>query len=312
MDKVSQYEHILSALKQNRYVSGTELASALSVSRTVVNRRLQELEAMDLRIHAVTGKGYHLDSQVSLLDDRLSDLGDDFLFRRHLITRSTNEDVLAMAGIQPGNIVVATEYQTEGRGRRGRGWHSSFGQDLAFSVGFVAPSADTLRPYSLCVGILLARALRRLFALDVRLKWPNDLWVGGAKLSGILTELHTLNGQLYVIVGTGMNVNRTDFEGIDQAATSLRREKGQVIDRSELLNGLSGEIAEAVRDDFSLDWYTLWPEYDALLNLPVSVQQNGVEYIGQGKGITRDGAFLLETSEGEHRFNGGEVRVRPR
>lgn len=310
MDKIRQYETLLKRLRRARYVSGTELATELAVSRTVINRRLQELGYMGLRIHAVTGKGYHLDTQISLLDMDLLQSSNVFRACRHLITQSTNDDVLALARITPQPALVATEYQTAGKGRRGKPWQSNFGQDLAFSIGFPLRSFEALRPFSLCVGLLLAETLSEHYCPDVQVKWPNDLLIDGVKLAGILTEIHTLADSPYVIVGMGLNVNRPDAGTVDQPATSLRQVTGGLVDRNTLLARLATALGEAVDNEFAMDWYRRWPTYDALAGRPVRVHLGQTVTEGLAAGVAADGSFLLHTEAGEQRYNGGEISVR--
>lgn len=312
MDKLTQYERLLQRLRRARYVSGSELAVALSVSRTVVNRRLHELAELGLRIHAVTGKGYHLDTQISLLDEQSVARSSVFECRRHLVTRSTNEDVLALARLSPQPVLVVTEFQTAGRGRRGKQWQSDFGQDLAFSIGFPLRGVDSLKPYSLCVGLLLAETLSHHYDLPVRVKWPNDLLIGGCKLAGILTEIHTLGETPYVIVGMGLNVNRVDLHTLGQPAISLREATGELIDRNALLARLSVALGKAVKEDFTRDWYAQWRDYDGLVDKPVAVHLGDRTVEGLAAGVAADGSFLVQLPDGEiQRFSGGEISVRP-
>ena len=84
--------------------------------------------------------------------------------------------------------MAVTDHQTAGRGRRGRTWADEPGESLMFSL-LLRPTAPTeaLAPLALVIGIGLAEAL----PVTARLRWPNDIVVGGAKVAGILTELET-------------------------------------------------------------------------------------------------------------------------
>jgi BirA family biotin operon repressor/biotin-[acetyl-CoA-carboxylase] ligase len=120
-------------------------------------------------------------------------------------TGSTNADLvdLAARGLKDGSILVAEE-QTEGRGRQGRSWVSPPGSALTFSMLLrperIPPARLGWLP--LLAGIATATAVRALTGLDARLKWPNDVLIGGRKLAGILAE-GTGNA---VIIGIGLNV----------------------------------------------------------------------------------------------------------
>lgn len=313
MDKINQYEVILRALQASRYVSGSALAHDLQVSRTIVNRRLHELGDMGLRIHAITGKGYHLDTQASLLQPERIQLPAHYHFVRHLITGSTNDDVLNMARLTPRKLIVTTEFQSTGKGRRGRIWSNAFGQDLAVSVGFPIAGVEGLKPYSIIGGLMIAQALGRLpNVAPIGIKWPNDLYIGDAKLGGILTELHTLpNGQTYVVLGLGLNVNRRDFTGIDQAATSLYALRSTVVDRTEVLQAVLSALTALIDADFDVVWQDAWKAHDVLYGRPVRVMRGETALLGTAVGVSDDGSLKVQSSEGISVISGGEVSVRP-
>jgi len=137
-------------------------------------------------------------------------------------TGSTNADLLAVAreGAREGVVLVA-EAQTAGRGRMGRRWTSPPRAGLTFSV--------LLRPYGvpaallgwvpLLTGTAVAAALPAVTAVQARLKWPNDVLAGAAKLGGILAE----RSGSAVVVGIGLNVTQHPAE-LPEGATSLRLE----------------------------------------------------------------------------------------
>ncbi|MFY0666375.1 MAG: biotin--[acetyl-CoA-carboxylase] ligase [Natronospirillum sp.] len=314
MDKINQYEVILRALQSSRYVSGSTLGDNLKVSRTVVNRRLHELGDMGLRIHAVTGKGYHLDTQASLLQPERIELPASYHFVRHLITGSTNDDVLSMARLSPRRLIVTTEYQSTGKGRRGRQWNNAFGQDLAVSVGFPIAGVEGLKPYSVIAGVAVAKGLSALAGMPyVGVKWPNDLYVNGAKLGGILTELHTLpQGQAYVVIGLGLNVNRRDFANIDQQATSLCLLRRVGVDRTEVLQTVISALTSLIDHGFEDAWMADWEAHDVLYGREVTVQSGNDNLIGIAEGVASDGSLLVRGPTGVITVSGGEVSVRAR
>ncbi|OGF57361.1 MAG: biotin--[acetyl-CoA-carboxylase] ligase [Candidatus Fraserbacteria bacterium RBG_16_55_9] len=114
---------------------------------------------------------------------------------------------LAELGAPEGTVVIA-ERQTEGRGRRGRGWESPVG-GAWFSL-LLRPSIELCR--SGCISVLLAvaiaRALRERYGIPVSVKWPNDLLLNHRKLGGILIELSTVGERIeWLVAGVGINVN---------------------------------------------------------------------------------------------------------
>src|SRR5262252_2822814 len=134
-------------------------------------------------------------------------------------TGSTNADLLAEAQAGAGEgLVLVAEAQTEGRGRLGRRWISPPRRALTFSVLLRPPVPSALLGWvPLLAGVAVASALERTAGMDARLKWPNDVLVGDAKLAGILAERW---GDA-VVVGTGINVLQQRGELPVPTATSL-------------------------------------------------------------------------------------------
>jgi BirA family biotin operon repressor/biotin-[acetyl-CoA-carboxylase] ligase len=113
---------------------------------------------------------------------------------------------LAGEGARPGTLVIADE-QTQGRGRTGARWSSAPGAGLWITLIERPPDSSGVEVLSIRVGIRAARALDRFAAEPIRLKWPNDLYVGGGKLAGILIEARWRESRLeWVAVGIGINV----------------------------------------------------------------------------------------------------------
>lgn len=132
----------------------------------------------------------------------------------------------ALAAGTPDGTAVVADHQTAGRGRAGRVWHSAPGLGLALSVALHAGCERGLAPLlPLAAGLALARALDQLGA-RAALKWPNDLLLGGRKVSGILAESRGGPAESLdrVVIGTGVNVlhRAGDFPpGLATLATSL-------------------------------------------------------------------------------------------
>jgi biotin-[acetyl-CoA-carboxylase] ligase BirA-like protein len=161
-------------------------------------------------------------------------------------TGSTNQDLLAAAAAgDPEGLVLAAEWQRNGRGRQGRRWESAPGTALTFSV--------LLRPVSvrpadrgwlpLLAGLAVVTALRRDAAVGARLKWPNDVLAGDAKLAGILAE----QAAGAVVVGIGINVTAGRADLPVPGATSLVLERAALTDRERLLTAVLRELERGYR-----------------------------------------------------------------
>ena len=145
---------------------------------------------------------------------------------------------LAQEGAREGTLVI-TDYQTQGRGRLERSWWSPPGENLLFSLIFRPPFevTHTFR-LTLISSLAVAEAIRQETGLEALIKWPNDIYLKGKKVSGILSELGVKGEQLqYVVVGIGINVNSDPsiHPEIREIATSISLELGRNFSRLRLL-----------------------------------------------------------------------------
>jgi BirA family biotin operon repressor/biotin-[acetyl-CoA-carboxylase] ligase len=226
----------------------------------------------------------------------------------------STQDIVRVAAAEGAaeGFVAVTDHQTDGRGRRGRTWADEPGQSLMFSL-LLRPTAPTeaLAPLALVIGIGLAEAL----PASARLRWPNDVVVGGAKVAGILTELETpAGGDRCVIVGIGINAN-TPRGGLPATerlpATSLLVETGELQDRLALLHDVTESIAAAYGTWEEAGFAALLDRFRALDGLAGRsvVLQLGAETIaGRATGIDEAGRLVVALSGGgERRLDAGEV-----
>ena len=255
-------------------------------------------------------------------------------------TDSTNLRIrqLAEEGAPEGTLAVA-DMQTAGRGRRGRGWISPSGMNIYMSLLLkpAIPASDASM-ITLIAAMAVAGAVRDIpeasiggmadtstgvsgTPADIKIKWPNDIVVGGRKVCGILTEMD-LDGETIrdVIVGIGINVNqdsREEFpEEIRETASSLRIELGTgEIDRSALIARIM-DLFEKEYDEFIKcgDLSFMKDRYnDMLAGLggQVRVLDPKCEYTGMSRGMDERGQLLVETDDGVIRpVYAGEVSVR--
>lgn len=154
---------------------------------------------------------------------------------------STNDEArgLAEQGAADG-LVVLTENQTAGRGRRGADWFAAAGASLAFSIVVRPAEPKSLWPrLALAAGLAVAEAAEAC-ASQVGIKWPNDIWIGRRKVAGILVEA----GQDFAVVGIGINVNTREFPPqLATLATSLQLAAGQAQDRALVLTNILARFA---------------------------------------------------------------------
>lgn len=167
-------------------------------------------------------------------------------------TGSTNADVAAAARAgAPEGLVVSADLQTAGRGRDGRAWQAPPRSGLAVSVLLRPPAPrETWGWLPLLAGVAVVAPLAPMTGLDLGLKWPNDVLVGGVrKLAGILAEV--AGGA--VVVGLGLNVSLRRDELPVEGATSLALEGSRVVDRDPVLRAVLRELARRYRAFLAAD-----------------------------------------------------------
>jgi BirA family biotin operon repressor/biotin-[acetyl-CoA-carboxylase] ligase len=233
---------------------------------------------------------------------------------------STNSELMrrARAGaLDP--VLLATEVQTAGRGRLGKGWHSQPGQSLTFSLALPL-SPVNWSGLSLAVGVSLAESLHP----DVVLKWPNDLWLHRRKLGGILVETAShgegpdrLRG---VVVGVGINIARPDAAAVRALAAPDAAPPIAPAGLSEVCVGqTAGETLERVAPALVRDLLRFEAEgfaafasrfaaRDALRGQGVTLSGGAS---GRADGVDASGALRVETDAGWQLVNSAEVSVRP-
>jgi BirA family transcriptional regulator, biotin operon repressor / biotin---[acetyl-CoA-carboxylase] ligase len=213
----------------------------------------------------------------------------------HRVTDSTSERAkeLALGGAPHGTLITADE-QTAGRGRQGRTWSAAPGEALLLSV--VLRSLDELLPLRAAV------AVAESLPVPAQIKWPNDVWIGGKKVSGILVEGRPQEG--WAVLGIGVNVATRSFpDELSEIATSLALE-GAALSREEALDSLLAALDRQLSAD-AADILAAWRKRDALLGAPVA--WNGGQ--GKGAGITDAGALRVETDSGIVELDAGEVHL---
>jgi BirA family transcriptional regulator, biotin operon repressor / biotin---[acetyl-CoA-carboxylase] ligase len=213
----------------------------------------------------------------------------------HRVTDSTNERAraLAAAGAPHGTLVTADE-QRAGRGRQGRTWTAPPRSAVLMSV--------VLRELSETLPLAAAVAVCEALPVEAQIKWPNDVWIEGRKVAGILVEGRPQEG--WAVLGIGMNVATEEFPP-ELSATSLRLE-GSALPPEEalaaLLAALEGWLARPPADVLAA-----WRSRDALLGRAVR-WSNGSKH-GIAAGVDDSGALIVETRDGRVTLDAGEVHL---
>lgn len=322
---------VLRILADGQRHSGDYLAQALGVTRGAVKKELAGLEAWGLDVEATPESGYLLDRPIDLLNKAriLQELDPDAerLMARldvHEAIDSTNQALLDGAPHAAGKLAIAlAEYQSAGRGRRGRSWVAPFGGGLCFSAGWLFDEMPhDLAALTLATGVAVRRVLLEATGLDVRLKWPNDLVWEDKKLGGILVELAAESkGPCYVVIGIGINVSIAPSRleqvagwpsgAVDLYAATAGRPPRRNVLAARMIEA-SARLLPHYRDHGFLRHHAEFTAVDYLRGRHVSVDAASEPISGVAVGVDVSGALLVDTGDGVRRVISGDVSVRTR
>ena len=246
---------VLYILEQNKgtVVSGGQLACQLKVSRNAIWKSIRSLQAEGNLIVSIPNKGYMLkDENDSLLETTILDkLNTSFVGKRIKLLSSTTSTIQYLKEMDTTNsengFVVIADEQTKGRGRRGREFLSPKGEGVYFSILLkVDRNAQDIRLLTICAAVAVSKALENLLDIRAEIKWVNDIYLGGKKVCGILTEA-VLSGELQeldtVIVGIGLNTGKVP-ESLQDIATSIKDSTGVCGIRNDLVAEILNQFEE--------------------------------------------------------------------
>lgn len=225
---------------------------------------------------------------------------------------STNSALLAERLARP--VLLATDEQSAGRGRRGRRWHSAAGHGVLFSLGLcLQRPVRGLSGLSIVAGMATVRALRALGAVEVALKWPNDLMARGAKLGGILVETRAQSKGSAVVVGVGLNhrSSRTLAARLRRPVIALEELLQPLPERNAVIGALARELLAALAAFDAQGFAPFvgeWEAVHALAGQRLRVRlANGRRVVGVAAGLAADGALQLRTRRGLRTVRSGSV-----
>lgn len=302
-------DKILEFLKKKPgYISGEEISEHLKISRQALWKHIRELKEIGYDIVAVPHLGYQLVS----LPDRLLPfevshaLNTKFVGKKiyYFDTVQSTMDIawqLGMEGSPEGTLVLA-ETQSKGRGRLGRNWFSPKYKGIYLSLILrpkILPNQASILTLLAAVGV--CEAIKEVAGLDCQIKWPNDILVRQRKLGGILTELNTEMDEVhFIVIGIGININN-DKKGLVAGATSLKEQKKQSLNRTELLK----EILRKIETNYLNFQKTgpepiieKWQDYNITLGRRVRVFCHKEHLEGEAVDIDKDGGLLLRNDSG--------------
>ena len=258
-----------------------------------------------------TAQGYRLVPQLPLLNSlQISTALSPYQVYYQPVMSSTNEWILQnIPNLNKGDLCLA-EYQTAGRGRRGRQWLSPFAGQMIFSFYWTFNPKKSIEGLSLVIGLAIAEVL------NVQVKWPNDILFDGRKLGGILVEIaNHKNGLLNLVIGVGINVSLPTQTEISQPYAQLS-EMDPDIDRQTLfptlIQHLYVRLERFEKEGINAEFQQAWQNHNAFFNSEVNVITEQRVISGIEQGIDERGYLKVLCGDEVRMFNGGEVSLRKR
>lgn len=309
----------------NGYVSGNKLAKQLGLSRVAVWMQLQKLTKQGFTFEAARSRGYRLVQFPPQLHHAL--------IQAHLAGRAKTPNLITLERVDSTNteaerhlaagsrmpLVILAREQTQGRGRRGRIWHSPPAGNL-YSTFVFRPKLEParLQDFTLWMGLNVCELIANFCSIEPGLKWPNDVLFKGRKVGGMLTEARIDAEEVHDLVfGLGLNLNGRAADlpkDLQKSATSLAEAAGAPLDVNRFAAALIGRVLTAcnrfVEDDYRDKFAELWQRFDVLRGQPVTVTQGDRTIAGTATGIDAEGSLIVRTTAGRsERFRAGEVTL---
>ena len=311
-------DEILHLLKDDEFVSGTNIAENLGISRTAVWKQIKSLQRLGYKIESVKNKGYKLlyRPDVPIPEEIHGDLntrivGRKIVYFKTLSSTNLYARKLAEDGVDEGTIVVA-DVQHHGRGRKGRLWFS-LAEGLWFSI-ILSPNIPPQQSMILTMNasISVAQAIKEVTGLDPMIKWPNDVLINGKKVCGVLTEIDAEIDQIkHSVVGIGVNVNNKLSEGLYGKATTLKEELGFSVSKVELLRCILKHFDKnyMILLDGNCDFIRdKWVSMSNIVGKKVTIREDKKTIKGLVSEVDIDGCLILQTDNDDvQRIYTGDV-----
>lgn len=318
-------DKLLTLLEEHKgqVLSGNDLSTKLGISRNAVWKSINALRKDGHEITSIRNRGYLLDLQ----SDHLSEneirmhLGEKSGMYNIIIleeTPSTNTYIKEHKDL-PDQTVVLTKTQTKGRGRLGKSFHSIDEGGIYLSILKI----ESLPEYNtdlatLAAALAVSETLDAYSGTETRIKWVNDIYAKGLKLSGILTEgtIEFETGTLSsLIIGIGINVNTESFpEELKGVATSLYQITGKRFVRSEIIGHLLSKLENylLMTKKDPVDLLRKYKKKMLYLNEEINFYRGNEVSSGVLVDLNEKGHLIIETDGQTMTLNSGEISIRKR
>jgi BirA family biotin operon repressor/biotin-[acetyl-CoA-carboxylase] ligase len=233
-------------------------------------------------------------------------------------TDSTNSQAIRLAenGEKEGTVVIA-EAQSSGRGRRGRPWFSPWGAGIYLSM-ILRPKIPPRDAFAVILLFTIAavEAIRNETSLEARIKWPNDILIGGKKAGGTLIEIRTRKKKIdYLVGGIGINVNTDSSAFPEEMAaktTSLKEITRRNVDRNRLIRQLLKSFEQEYLQFLEKGKESVirkWLAHTDIIGKEVTIDMTDRSVEGQVMGIDENGSLLLKAKDKTEKIAAGDIHV---
>lgn len=311
---------VIEMLADGEFHSGEELANVFGITRAGINKYIKQIREWGIDLTSLQGRGYCLHAPLDLLnqakiqhyyhDDKHPQLALDVI----PVIHSTNQYLLDQVHELTSGQACVAEFQESGRGRRGRQWFSPFGSNLYFSMYWRLEQGPlAAMGLSLVIGIVVADVLRELSGKNIKVKWPNDLYLNDKKLAGILVEIIGKTGDCaHIVLGIGINISmhKPDQQMVNQAWANLGNINRNLL-VAKLLSALRNALITFEQQGLAA-FIHRWNPLDNFIDRPVKLLIGEKTVIrGIAKGINEQGALMLAHDGKITPYIGGEISLRP-
>ena len=224
-------------------------------------------------------------------------------------TKSTNDEIWNYFN-DDDQLIIITDNQTNGRGRRNNHWYSEKNKSLSFSIAFVDDKKNSNLIF-LKSAIAICNAINQITNIDARTKWPNDILINRKKVSGILIETKKIKAKKIINIGIGLNVNMDLHnvpENLKNKITSLKIETSTEISRENILSEIIKSINENLYKN-NISIINQWMKYCTHNSQNILIHDNNQYKKGEFMGIDTHGRALINIDGKINKFINGVIEL---
>jgi BirA family biotin operon repressor/biotin-[acetyl-CoA-carboxylase] ligase len=316
-------EIIIQLLGNREYVSGEKIAENLNISRTAVWKYIQKLRSQGYIIESKQNIGYKLLRETNLLlpveikkDLKTVTLGSKIYHFKEVNSTQEIAKKKARNGAAEGTLIIS-EQQHLGRGRLDRRWISPAGGVWLSLILRPGISLQHAQRIVLTVAIAVAKAFNKLYNIDAKIKWPNDIIVNDKKICGILIETEGEMDKLnFMILGVGANINNSleSLGEIINTATSVMALLGNEVSRPEFVRTFLEEfenLYQKLKLGFFNEILNEWKNLSNTLGALVTVETPDEKFEGIASDLDDNGFLIVKLQDNSiKKVFAGDVKIR--